>query len=1304
MNKLTKLLSVFIIAGAVGVTAGGIVGCKKSGHTHKVGEGSYVNNHDGTHDGYCKDHSDVLLIDNEDHVFEDGVCVKCGGAENEEPATVTGVTVTAEGNATTVAEQGGTLQLSASVTTTGVATDGVTWSSSDETKATVSESGLVTAGNVTGTVTITATSTWDDTKTGEIQLTVTALGTYERLCRQSNKLYNNDFTAAFTAPMFSGTYGGDCGVYSSIEGGASVDTQTGKLVQKSGETANFDTVVDFGTIAANSVVEGYFEVSVTAKGSAWNIIQFRSLGGSTVLAIGAAADAANLSYVVGSGLTEKAADGKTNVNVAGVVDTGVAFAENTDYKVYYKFDLQTGKVELDINGTAIKIDDANIKDVNGIRFASGNSGKRLVTLDNIVFCGAEMTLSDYIAAAKPKLTAEYEKYTKAEEGYDYETNGADLDKAYSDGNDALDAADTLEKAQKAYSDAVAAMKAVLSDTALTAARTQARTSLRAKFPTANYTINLDDGKLDSVYNNKAKYDEEIAALEAQINAAKTQAALDAIVDGATLTIGNDAAQIAAKQQTNDVAEYRQGEIESIDAAQQTHIDNIAKIKSDVAGLITAKLAEDITAGAKIEGITEIIATAKSQIDSEILATQETPADTRNRLKSELQTAGNNLRDSETNAERKAAINTAVEKGQQAIDAADDDKIQSTYNAQLELVKAAAPKCEKKVGLLAYYETQQGKIKGSGTAVDTAKTALSTAYTDGVAAIENAPDVASVTEVYTAARAALKKVVDDLYEIVLTVTLGTTGETNAVKYGTELKLGDIYVTAYTVTAASYNSTPITADTGVKVYGDITIDVTTAEIDGFFPEYETTWSPTAGSSDYENILDDCLLKVSSTGGASTTEKDFATYRTGTRTIGGKTFTVWWSSANINAPKDKEGGTNEVHDNSATPLVIKAKHTLQTFTLYLSLADSAGTGTNRYGTIYAVINGGTPIAIKTLTANGDMSVAWTPDAQIKAGDVIEIYADNQSGNNGARVHLYGIDAAIDETRVAKTVQVTWQGDSDSVVSTYHYYDLITVPENLPEITGVVTGWTYSGGEWSKTLKLPGGSNVTMTPVTAQSNVTINYVVYETTKPETFYVAEGKTGIEWKVADPEPNDTDKAAGKMFLGWYASATPAETDEPFDFTAVAPDTTATIYAVFATPAIKELKFDSATITSNSVSDADGLITISKASSGGENLSLKDRSVTISTGNSITKYLQGKAMDFKAGSKAVSLKVYCALSNSGGTSKQNGTISATGKDDTTYSNSNDYVIIELSIAANGTATITPSGSNRLNVLYVEITPQ
>ena len=82
---------------------------------------------------------------------------------------VTGVTITSANNVRSIKE-GETLQLTATVLPEG-ANQGVTWTSSSETNATVSNTGLVTAVKA-GNVTITATSTADTTKSATFSLVI----------------------------------------------------------------------------------------------------------------------------------------------------------------------------------------------------------------------------------------------------------------------------------------------------------------------------------------------------------------------------------------------------------------------------------------------------------------------------------------------------------------------------------------------------------------------------------------------------------------------------------------------------------------------------------------------------------------------------------------------------------------------------------------------------------------------------------------------------------------------------------------------------------------------------------------------------------------------------------------------------------------------------------------------------------------------------------------------------------------------------------------------------------------------------
>lgn len=95
-----------------------------------------------------------------------------GAVFTSDTPAVTGVTVTP---ATATVTAGQTLQLQAIVATTGFANKAVTWSSADET-VTVNANGLVTipATHTAGDVVITATSVFDNTKTGTATITVVA--------------------------------------------------------------------------------------------------------------------------------------------------------------------------------------------------------------------------------------------------------------------------------------------------------------------------------------------------------------------------------------------------------------------------------------------------------------------------------------------------------------------------------------------------------------------------------------------------------------------------------------------------------------------------------------------------------------------------------------------------------------------------------------------------------------------------------------------------------------------------------------------------------------------------------------------------------------------------------------------------------------------------------------------------------------------------------------------------------------------------------------------------------------------------
>lgn len=118
-------------------------------------------------------HTAVLKVLNEKTDESSGTKVELDAIEVLDSSRVMPekVTVRSESGVTTISKEGSTLKLAADVTPDDAADKSVAWSVSDGNIASVDENGLVTFGNVNGTVTVTAVSKADGTKSGSIELT-----------------------------------------------------------------------------------------------------------------------------------------------------------------------------------------------------------------------------------------------------------------------------------------------------------------------------------------------------------------------------------------------------------------------------------------------------------------------------------------------------------------------------------------------------------------------------------------------------------------------------------------------------------------------------------------------------------------------------------------------------------------------------------------------------------------------------------------------------------------------------------------------------------------------------------------------------------------------------------------------------------------------------------------------------------------------------------------------------------------------------------------------------------------------------
>ncbi len=177
--------------------------------------------------------------------------VACPAPTPSAPA-VQSVTVSPE-NPTV--QLGQTRQFSATVNVTGGAPQDVSWSSSNESVATISATGLLTSLSV-GTTTVTATSTFDSSKSGTATVTVTAGTPVTVDCSTAQELSEN-ITSDQTLPL-------DC------------FTVTTNITVSAALTLQPGTILQFNTNAGLRVADGG---SLRAEGNATNPIRLTSSSG-----------------------------------------------------------------------------------------------------------------------------------------------------------------------------------------------------------------------------------------------------------------------------------------------------------------------------------------------------------------------------------------------------------------------------------------------------------------------------------------------------------------------------------------------------------------------------------------------------------------------------------------------------------------------------------------------------------------------------------------------------------------------------------------------------------------------------------------------------------------------------------------------------------------------------------------------------------------------------------------------------------------------------------------------------------------
>lgn len=365
-----------------------------------------------------------------------------------------------------------------------------------------------------------------------------------------------------------------------------------------------------------------------------------------------------------------------------------------------------------------------------------------------------------------------------------------------------------------------------------------------------------------------------------------------------------------------------------------------------------------------------------------------------------------------------------------------------------------------------------------TLTQTLVSALAETLETQKSSFDGAADADALAEKVATAQNELDDALAAEFEKDCNITIADYNETVSVKFGAKLKVSDLHVTAYNVTSATCNDAAIPED-GLLITGNITVNVTVAEIENFSPK--GTFTP-AESSIKENIIDNgdgttttqtVLDTVSNSLFDLTIDDKGMTYKSAASAkIGDTTYNGAILSSNIAA------GAN----NSAAPYVITIKENLPSLTVLLGLSDSTGTNKGRDGSIHVVVNG-VDTVIKNTTDKNTMFTANPELKNLRAGDVIEIWAEVAASSSGSRLLLFVVDAQIDESKVTQSVLVEWRDNSGNTLkgsTGYRYYEGIECPEpqRLDYDHGEFLGWRelenghetlYKSGD-----KLPAGNHV--------------------------------------------------------------------------------------------------------------------------------------------------------------------------------------------------------------------------------------
>lgn len=449
MNKITKLLSVFVLAGAIGTGVAGAVGCHKSDdHTHNW---TYTQSTDGTKHSATCDGCDEKITDEAHTYGTDHKCV-CGKTD---PSVVADVSVSCDKSNLKVGE---TAQLTAEITPDTATEKGVVWTASPADCVSISADGVVTALKA-GTVTITGTSKSNSAASDTATISITEESWYDKLAKHEGNIIKKDFETAETLTEFGGTYGTKGVYYYGVENaapskggkfvveGGIVKSQTGAVANPESKTENIALIADLGTV--KDIIEGYVEVTPSLMGGDWAIFQLRDSGNNEVFSIHTKDKNGALDYRLG---------GKSGT-VHDTTDSITMSASETS-KVYFRIDTSTGTLKVVINqGEDKTVCDTitSITDVKGLALITSNGGLRDISIDNLAVATYETSATELKAAVDAYATAA----TSVELETELTLTGEGVTAAVTAAKTAIDGAADVTAAKAAYTAGKSAIDAAI---------------------------------------------------------------------------------------------------------------------------------------------------------------------------------------------------------------------------------------------------------------------------------------------------------------------------------------------------------------------------------------------------------------------------------------------------------------------------------------------------------------------------------------------------------------------------------------------------------------------------------------------------------------------------------------------------------------------------------------------------------------------------------------------------------------------------------------------------------------------------